>query len=390
MPKSNELVIGGSNTIIISEDINGVDKGKMVVDMEPAVHEFFTCERLTIEGRQQDVMFEILESENRGSLAIADEAFHLDQEEHGNSHKMVHMEYLEWKSSDHCPMLIDFVRDMTGYGPHPFRFQDMWCSHESFNKCVEDVWSGEVSGMGLIQLAAELKRLKSVLRVWNKEVFSQVDHVIKVLEERMNFLECQLQDGHAPDVEGEYLRAKAELELYEHREEIQLAQQVKRKWLKEGDRNTRFFHDFVNQHRKASAINRMVLPNEVILETPEMIHLEALNYFRNFLTEEGLNVIPKLGDLVFSVVSDEENLVLSKKPSEEVWNALSSVLKNSSPEPDGFSSAFFIHCWETVKKDVIEAACDFFQGKAGTDVFVWEPSWDGVFSVASAWDSIRV
>ncbi|KAF5465371.1 hypothetical protein F2P56_015385 [Juglans regia] len=182
------------------------------------------------------------------------------------------MEYLKWKSSDHCPMLINFVRDMTGYGPYPF--------------------CGEVHGTGLIRLAAKLKRFKSALKVWNKEVFGRVDHAIKVLEECMEFLECQLQDGHVPDVECEYLRSKVELELWEHREEIRLAQQAKRKWLKECDQNTRFFHDFENQRRKSSAINRMVLPNVVVLETPKMVHMEALNYFQNFLTEEGLNVIP--------------------------------------------------------------------------------------------------
>lgn len=116
----------------------------------------------------------------------------------------------------------------------------------------------------------------------------------------------------------------------------------------------------LNQCRKSSAINKMVLQNEVVLETPEMVHMEALNYVLKFLTKEGSNVTPKLGNLVSSVVSDEDNFVLTKESSEEeVWNALLSIPKNSNPGPDGFGSAFYMHCWETVKKDVIAAVCIF-------------------------------
>ncbi|KAG2665638.1 hypothetical protein I3760_15G017300 [Carya illinoinensis] len=135
-----------------------------------------------------------------------------------------YMEYLKRKTSDHCPMLIRFEMEVNKYGPAPFRFQSMWCTHEKFMTCVEESWREEVMGMGLVRLAAKLKKLKPVLRRWNKEVFGRVDQSINDLEKHVDVLEAQLQEGFRPDLEQQYIRTKTELEVWEKREEIRLSQ----------------------------------------------------------------------------------------------------------------------------------------------------------------------
>ncbi|XP_073037149.1 uncharacterized protein [Primulina eburnea] len=63
------------------------------------------------------------------------------------------------------------------------------------------------------------------------------------------------------------------------------------------------------------------------------------------------------------VISDVENDGFAAIPSlEEVRATVFSIHPDSVAVPDGFSSAFFQHCWEIVHQDVFGAVLDFFQG----------------------------
>ncbi|XP_042952180.1 uncharacterized protein LOC122289263 [Carya illinoinensis] len=226
---------------------------------------------------------------------------------------------------------------------------------------MEGVWREPVSGTGLVCLAAKLKKLKLVLRKWNQEVFGLVNQSIKELEAKVKLLEMRLQEGHVAELEHEYLQTKAELERWENKEEIRLSQQAKKRWLTDGDRNSKSYHAVVNKRRKASAVSRMTLPN--VLESREDIHNAAVSHFQNFLTGEGPMEVLDLSSLISPVVFEEENQEIIKEPSEdEVWAALKFIPKLSSPGLDGFGSEFYLQCWPIIKWDVLEAAPDFFRG----------------------------
>ncbi|KAK3188862.1 hypothetical protein Dsin_028423 [Dipteronia sinensis] len=101
---------------------------------------------------------------------------------------------LNRNTSDHAPILLQFVVDMERYGPAPFRFQNMWTSHVGFLDVVGNSWNEPmVSESGLHRLVGKLKRMKQRLRVWNKETFGRVDGIIRELEERVEHYEEMLQ-----------------------------------------------------------------------------------------------------------------------------------------------------------------------------------------------------
>ncbi|KAF5477362.1 hypothetical protein F2P56_004011 [Juglans regia] len=91
----------------------------------------------------------------------------------------VHFNYLSHKSSDHCPM---------------------------------DVASG------LLKFSIRLKRTKLAVRAWNKNVFGRVDVNIRALEERLDFLENQLQSGFSEELEDDFVATKTEIEIWEKME----------------------------------------------------------------------------------------------------------------------------------------------------------------------------
>ncbi|KAG2712327.1 hypothetical protein I3760_04G119700 [Carya illinoinensis] len=122
----------------------------------------------------------------------------------------------------------------------------MWCSHAGFMPCVKEVCNQPDSRFQLCHLAAKLKKTKVALRSWNIHTFGRVDQSIKNLEQKLDFWEHQLQVKYNSKIEEQVLATKMKLSEWEKREEIQLAQKAKKKWLQEGDQNTKFFHATVN------------------------------------------------------------------------------------------------------------------------------------------------
>ncbi|XP_022880975.1 uncharacterized protein LOC111398286 [Olea europaea var. sylvestris] len=238
------------------------------------------------------------------------------------------------ETPDHCPLLIDFKQPMVSHGPSPFRFQRIWCEHKSFMSCVKEAWvdcNQDVALGGLHKLVGKLKRTKVAVKVWNKQVFGRVDHIISELQERVEILEESLQEGFSDEVEQHFLVTNIELEEWQKREEIRLSKVAKKQWLRKGDNNTKFFHAVIAQQRKNRRLDQMMLENGTQLSFPRQIHMEAVTYFQNFLTEEHMGAVPNLSSLIDDTLTDEEGQYLCAMPTEN--------------------------------EEVVEAAQDFFGGR---------------------------
>ncbi|KAF5445223.1 hypothetical protein F2P56_034289 [Juglans regia] len=257
-----------------------------------------------------------------------------------------HCLYLPRTTSDHCPMVIEFLSDPFSYGPPPFRFQQMWVEHPDFMTLVQKVWSESVIGSGLFKLATKLKKLKVALRVWNKSVFGRTNTQIAILEDKIENLENLLQRGWDDDIERELVRSSNELSSWRLREDIRLAQMAKIKWRMDGDRNTKFFHVWLSnkKHRK---IHQLRTSNGLAFNSPEAIHLGAVDYFSDFLQRSNpVREVPDLSSLISSVINDEDCVRLCGIPSlVEVKEALSTIHINSSPGPNGFGTESIYNLW---------------------------------------------
>ncbi|XP_042942930.1 uncharacterized protein LOC122277118 [Carya illinoinensis] len=271
--------------------------------------------------------------------------------------------FLERRTSDHAPLLVQFADNFTRYGPMPFHFQNMWVAHDEFLKIVESSWKEPFPRNGLLVLAGKLKRLKVTLKRWNKEVFGRMEGTIRELEERVEVLDVELQNQYTRKLECDFLEASNELDQWVQREDTRLRQQAKQRWMEEGDQNTKYFHVVIAQRRRNAMVKNMKLSGGRLLESPVEIHEEATRYFERFLSEEENLELPDLSTLISSVVGKNEERFLRKPPSDqEIYEALLSIPKDSSPGPDGFSSQFYLTCWEIVRMELSNAVMEFFQG----------------------------
>ncbi|PKU83495.1 integrator complex subunit 11 [Dendrobium catenatum] len=55
-------------------------------------------------------------------------------------------------------------------------------------------------------------------------------------------------------------------------------------------------------------------------------------------------------------------MLIMHPSEEEVWNTIKDMNSDSTAGPDGFTTKFFVHSWNTIKLDVLDAVNNFFKG----------------------------
>ena len=82
--------------------------------------------------------------------------------------------YLPKFSFDHAILQVDLCPEDRRYGHVPFKFQQMWTTHDAFMNLVTNEWKEDHGRGGMIQLARKLKKLKGALCLWNRTVFGWI------------------------------------------------------------------------------------------------------------------------------------------------------------------------------------------------------------------------
>ncbi|KAG6536581.1 hypothetical protein ZIOFF_001639 [Zingiber officinale] len=278
----------------------------------------------------------------------------------GEQKHMVRVEHLSRAASDHCPMYISFPSFTMPRAS--FRFQKMWIKHHNFPLTVRLNWMLPCSGFGLQKFQFKLKRLKTHLKWWNVEVFGNIFENVKKVEEVFESAEkafdCSLT------LENKIYMVKCQASLFHilDMEEMFWKQKAAVKWFREGERNTKLFHNLVRKRRMTSRIFR-IWDEEVCLEDNNLIQILGVRFFEELLTGEDFECDSVDMDAIPQLVSLEENQALSALPSiEELKRVVWEISEDSAAGLDGCSAAFYVACWDIIKEDLYQAIVEFFQG----------------------------
>ncbi|KAF5458685.1 hypothetical protein F2P56_022698 [Juglans regia] len=222
--------------------------------------------------------------------------------------------YLPCTTSDHSPMIIEFKIDPFSYGPSPFCFQQMWVDHPQFLGCVRQVWFASVVGHGLLKLAVKLKNTNVALREWNKQIFGRTTMHINSLESHIEKLENKLHQNWDEAIERDFLVSFAELDNWLRYKDTRLAQMSKLNWQMEGDCNMKILHACLANKRRKRVVE-MRSSNGMVFNSPESLHLGAVDFFSNFLQDMPTRSLPDLSTLISPVISNVDSSILCSVPS---------------------------------------------------------------------------
>lgn len=124
-------------------------------------------------------------------------------------------------------------------------------------------------------------------------------------------------------------------------------------WLKEGDRNSIFFHRFASSRRENNSIWKIKDGKGDFLYSQQDISSEAVRYFGNQYKKSdicriqdilwGIDLFPQMFD------KDQNDYLFQPIMKEELLGTMKSFKNDKCPGPDGWTIKFFIHFFDLIK-----------------------------------------
>ncbi|XP_026416903.1 uncharacterized protein LOC113312360 [Papaver somniferum] len=164
--------------------------------------------------------------------------------------------------------------------------------------------------------ASKLRRLKDVLKVWNRTVFGDVQFRLKQAE----------------------LKLDAEMDLldFDPADELQFTR--------------------VSDAKKAADDVRMDLASMLRMKSRDDIKDFLVNHYKDKFNGGDTCIDSKLFDFDHERISSQESILMDAIPNlEEIEAVVFDLGADSAPGPDGFSGNFYRICWDTISADLCKA-----------------------------------
>jgi hypothetical protein len=197
--------------------------------------------------------------------------------------------------SDHRPIVMDthyLASDQGRTGTR--RLEARWLEEDTLEEMIKAAWArAKARGVGP-SFAAKVKDVHEELHQWDREVLKAPAKRISDLKKELE----RLKRGPMIDANTESQKEiMVRLELMLEQEEIHWFQRARANWLKQGDRNTGFFHNFATKQKKKNTIKGLLDDRGRGQEDGVIMCNIVQSYFENLFKSE-------VGDLDLSILSD--------------------------------------------------------------------------------------
>jgi hypothetical protein len=323
---------------------------------------------------QMDAFWEVLCDCDLTDLGFSDVPYTYDNKMHGRANVRVRLDRAvacpRWRDayadtkvqhlvspvSDHCPILVQFEREVIMPRRQPCRqYEIMWERESALSEVISNAWKDAGTKCHLADIMKGLDGVMNTLQTWSKKKF---DNILRELENQRKKIELlRLANADQKEIQ----KASDDIQELLYRELMLWLQHSRISWLKEGDRNTRFFHQKVKWRAQRNKIKKLKDDDGVWKEAPSEMERMASSYFKDIFTRDPSLNADAIIDMTQDKVTVDMNDDLCKDFSdEEISDALFQIGPLKAPGVDGFHARFYQRNWSTIKATVINVVKLFF------------------------------
>lgn len=269
-------------------------------------------------------------------------------------------------TSDHYAVMVKLISDPRRRVNQPvsssFRYEAFWRRAPDYKDTLEAAWAASGDGPpSLHSTWAKLNRMAPTLKDWSQATFGSVKKKIRRLEQQLFVLRGQQLSDASVREERDIERQLCE--LFEC-EEIMAKQRSRVERIREGDRNTAFFHAKASARKRTNKISSLQRVDGSKCESQGEIKGMVHQFYEHLFSSEPCDSIDAVLDAIPVKVMDEMNADLCKPYTDEEIEevALFQMGPTKAPGPDGFPALFYQTHWDFFKKEIFDAVRSFLGG----------------------------
>lgn len=232
--------------------------------------------------------------------------------------------------SDHAPILLSTdgpVRRIK----RSFKFENWWLKEKDFQMHAKTVWEKNINR----PFSVRTNRLAGALRIWCRKK-KPLQEELTTLEEQIKQVQLQPMQNQDHALEAllvnKYEQSMTKLTDY-------YMQRAKKQWIKDGDRNTSYFHKAIIKRRRRNTIVSVKDENDILQYMPDQISNTFVNYFRHIFASSNTNIGRPFVETQRPHEAQDYTYTVPEK--QELWDTLKEMKRNASPGPDGFNVEFY-------------------------------------------------
>jgi len=199
-----------------------------------------------------------------------------------------------------------------------FRYQPNWSTYQDVQRIVRHNWQGHGTGVPMFRFLRKLRSIKNELKSWKKAKFTHFRHQVDKNTTQLQIVESKLiTDPQSPRLNAWHLR------LLKQREQLLLFNKrywgtlARKKWLVDGDRATRYFHQSAQKKKHKCSILRIKDPSGIWIEEPHAVRQRFIQDYIHQFSSARASLTTLNGHLADPVITAEENEALIKPVTDE-------------------------------------------------------------------------
>ncbi|KAK6152957.1 hypothetical protein DH2020_012596 [Rehmannia glutinosa] len=282
-------------------------------------------------------------------------------------------------SSDHSLIHIQIRnRDPSAYRGHkrrPFRFEALWVRVKDCEEIIKNCWDNTTG-----PLPDKLRDCSIGLLNWGNQYKDDLEAQVDKLKNKI----ASLRSGNITEAtKTELADLQQKLDLCLDLLDLKWKQRAKLHWYKEGDRNTRFFHNRASNRKQINHISYLKDDTGHAHHTPEGIEKIIIDYFGGLFSssEPSPTDIAQALDRLTPRVTPAMNHMLSEPFTEkEIIKALSTCTLSNRLAPMAIPT-YAMSCFkfpDSVISDIQGLISSFWWGSTPSHRKLHWSSWDSL------------